>query len=335
MTITAESVRAAILAAKNKGNRGNTSSNNGGDNASYPFWNIPEDSSATVRFLPDADPDNPFFWRNREVIRLEFQGVVGGEYPTDRQVTVTVPCVEMFGQTCPIISATRPWWKDPSKEALARKYWKKRSYIFQGFVVNSPIDEKNTPENPIRRFVINPSIYDLIEKSLASPDMEELPCHYTGGRDFKIAKTRKGEYANYSTSSWSFKTRPLTDTEFAAIDKYGLFDLKEYLGRKPDSDELAAIKAMFEDSLNGAPFDMDSFGKWFRPYGGRDDDNGSAQSSRTVHETVSRLPEPTPRPVTEAAPAPAPAAAAPAAGGRPNPAEILDRIRARTANQSK
>ena len=33
-----------------------------GDNAMYPFWNVPEGSTATMRFLPDGDPDNTFFW---------------------------------------------------------------------------------------------------------------------------------------------------------------------------------------------------------------------------------------------------------------------------------
>jgi hypothetical protein len=48
-----------------------------GDNAMFPFWNVPEGSTATMRFLPDGDPDNTFFWTERNIIRLEFPGVVG------------------------------------------------------------------------------------------------------------------------------------------------------------------------------------------------------------------------------------------------------------------
>ena len=33
----------------------------GGDNAIYPFWNIPEGTTATLRFLADKDPNNTFF----------------------------------------------------------------------------------------------------------------------------------------------------------------------------------------------------------------------------------------------------------------------------------
>ena len=33
-----------------------------GPNPIYPFWNMTEGSSATLRFLPDGNPDNTFFW---------------------------------------------------------------------------------------------------------------------------------------------------------------------------------------------------------------------------------------------------------------------------------
>src|SRR5206468_1008631 len=147
---------------------------------------------------------------------------------------VQVPCVDMFGDTCPITAHIRPWWKDDSKKDLARVYYKKKSFLFQGFVVNTPFEEQNTPENPIRRFVINPSIYEIIKNSLMNPEMEDLPTDYVGGRDFKLTKTKKGEYANYSTSQWSFKTRSLSEAELAAIEQYGLFNLKDFLGNRPD-----------------------------------------------------------------------------------------------------
>ena len=52
-------------------------SSGGGDNAIYPFWNIPENSTSVLRFLPDGDTSNTYFWRERQMIRLEFAGVKG------------------------------------------------------------------------------------------------------------------------------------------------------------------------------------------------------------------------------------------------------------------
>lgn len=341
-----EAIKAKLLEqqAKSKGGE-RTTQGTGGDNASYPFWNIPEGSEATVRFLPDADPNNTFFWQKREVIKMPFEGVEGGDYPTNKSVTVTVPCVEMWGETCPIISATRPLWKDPATESIARQYWKKKSYIFQGFVVNSPLDEgANKPENPIRRFVINPSIYEIIEKSLMNPEMEDMPTDYVGGRDFKITKTKKGEYANYSTSSWSFRTRSLNDAEATAIEQYKLWNLSDYLGRRPDADELEALKAMFKDSMDGKPFDVASFGKYYRAFGGRGNDDavaaqpvGATSASTPAASTQRTVSAPV---ETETAEASAPAERvyesdpAPAASGdKPAVDDILARIRNRTLNK--
>ena len=42
----------------------NNRSSGGGDNSIYPFWNIKEGESATLRFLPDGNADNTFFGKN-------------------------------------------------------------------------------------------------------------------------------------------------------------------------------------------------------------------------------------------------------------------------------
>lgn len=260
---TLDEIRAKLLAQQQKAEGGNKGSF-GGDNAAYAFWNIPEGSEATIRFLPDGDTNNTFFWVERLVIKIPFQGIVGEH---DKEVIVQVPCMEMYGETCPILAETRPWWKDPSLQNLARRYWKKKSYIFQGFVVNSPFEEQNKPENPIRRFTINPSIFEIIKNSLMNPDMEELPTHYTEGRDFKLKKTTKGGFANYSSSTWSFKVRGLGGTELEAIEKNGLYNLKEYLPAKPTAEQLNAIKEMFQASVNDEAYDPARWGQFYKPSG--------------------------------------------------------------------
>lgn len=261
-----EALRAKLREAADR-SENKQKSGGGGDKASFPFWNTPEGQSTTLRYLPDGDPENPFFWVERQVIKLPFDGVVGGDYPTNKQVEVTVPCIDMFGMSCPIIADTKHLWNgsDADKE-VARTYYKKRSYIFQGFVVNTAIKEDGIPDNPIRRFVINKSIYDIVYASLLEPNFENLPTDYDGGRDFKITKTKKGDWANYGTSNWSYSTRSLGDEERGAIEKYGLFNLKEALGAVPTADGVEAIKAMFKDSFNGNPFDMESYGSFYRPY---------------------------------------------------------------------
>jgi hypothetical protein len=255
-------IRAKLLAQQAKTD--NKGQNFGGDRAMFPFWNAPDGQTSTIRFLPDADPNNVYFWVERLVIKMPFQGIKDEH---DKEVLVQVPCMEMYGETCPVLAETRAWWKDESLVNLARTYWKKKSYIFNGFVVNSAVDEQELPENPIRRFAINSSIFDIIKSSLMNPEMEDLPTDYTSGRDFALKKTKKGEYANYSTSNWSFKTRSLSDSEKEAINTHGLFNLKEFLPKKPNAEEVEVIKQMFQASVNDEAYDGARWGNFFKPQG--------------------------------------------------------------------
>lgn len=263
-----EALRAKLLAANTKGDK-TTSRSSGGDNASFPFWDTPVNQSSTLRFLPDhPDANNGFFWVERQSIKIPFSGVDGGDFPTERDVVVTVPCNDMFEKnTCPIIAATKHMWDDPAKVDTARIYYKKRSFIFQGFVVNTPIQEQTAPENPIRRFVIGKQIYDIVYNALIDPEMEVMPCDYDQGRDFRVSVTQKGKWNDYVSSKFTMSTRSLDEAQRAAIDTYGLFNLKDSLGAPPTKDHLAAQKAMLEDSLAGRPFDMTSYGQYYRPYG--------------------------------------------------------------------
>ena len=267
-----------------------------GDNSIYPFWNIEEGQTASIRFLPDEDPDNTFFWRERQMIRLPFPGVKG--QPDSRPVIVQVPCMEMYSESCPILAEVRGWFKDPALEDMGRKYWKKRSYLFQGFVVDSPLKEDNPPENLIRRFMINPGLFKVIKSALMDPDMEDLPTDYTNGIDFRINKESKGGYADYSTSSWARRERPLNEAEMKAIEEHGLNDLKEFLPKKPDEAALAAIKELFEASVDGELYDPERWSNFYRP-------GGMAPSSSPAPAATS-TPKPTPTPqVEEKAEAPA------------------------------
>ncbi|SVB08111.1 uncharacterized protein METZ01_LOCUS160965 [marine metagenome] len=258
------------------------------DNAIYAFWNIPENSTATLRFLPDLDETNTFFWKERQMIRLSFPGIKGQD--ESRSVTVQVPCVEMWGDACPVHAEIRPWFKDPSLEDEGRKYWKKRSYIFQGFVTDNPWGDDTPPENPIRRFVINPSIYKIISAALMDPDFAEIPTDFEAGTDFKLTKTQKGQYADYTTSTWARRERSLDQTERDAIQTNGLFNLNDYMPKRPNNDEIKIIFEMFESSVAGELYDPERFGSYYTPQGVQlTNFNKSAPSGPSQ---VSKAPEP-------------------------------------------
>jgi hypothetical protein len=262
------------------------------------------------------------------MIKLPFAGIKG---ETDsRPVQVQIPCMEMYGQTCEILNEVRAWFKDPSLEDMGRKYWKKRSYVFQGFVTENALNEDTTPENPIRRFIIGPQIFQIIKAALMDPDMEELPTDYTAGVDFRLNKTSKGGYADYSTSNWARRERPLTDVEMKAIETNGLFNMSDFLPKQPSEVEVKVMKEMFEASVDGEAYDMDRFGQYFRPAGMAartgDPQNRAGTPAPAAPPATPTPATEAPAPVAEAAPA-APATEAPAPSGKAE--DILSMIRSR------
>jgi hypothetical protein len=232
-------------------------------------------------------------------------------------------------------------------EDMGRKYWKKRSYIFQGFVTQSDLQEDSVPENPIRRFVISPQIYKIISSALMDPEFQEIPTDYEAGTDFVIKKSTKGQYADYSTSNWARRERSLDQTERDAIATHDLHNLNDFLPKKPDAEHLNAIFEMFEASVDGQLYDPERFGQYYRPYG---IDAPATTGAKPVAAATTPPPTPAPAPapaapVVEQAPAPAPAApavdmtpepemataaaATAPEGGQPSAQDILAQIRNR------
>jgi|TARA_R110000772_G_scaffold35031_1_gene84653 hypothetical protein len=258
-------IRAKLLEQETRSS--GTKSNTKSDNTVFPHWSIPDNTSASLRFLPDGDTNNPFFWLKREMIRLEFAGVKGGD--ESRPVTIQVPCIEMYDDettTCPIHAELRQWFKDPSLEDVARKYWKKKSYLFQGFVTESDLVEE-APTNPIRRFMISPQIFKVISAALMDVDFTSLPTDYNEGTDFRVVKGQNGKWADYSTSNWARRERSLNQDELDAVEANGLFNLSDFLPKKPDQAHLDAMVEMFEASVDGQLYDNEKWGNYYRPWG--------------------------------------------------------------------
>jgi hypothetical protein len=320
-------IRARLAASESKQGGNST----GGDNSIYAHWNMEEGQSATLRFLPDGNTKNTFFWQERAMIRLPFNGVKGEM--ESKQVQVQVPCMEMWQETCPVLTEVRTWFKDKSLEDMGRKYWKKRSYIFQGFVRENPLSDDKTPENPIRRFIIGPQIFTIIKGALMDPELEELPTDLLRGLDFRVTKTAKGGFADYNTSKWARKESALSEAEQAAIETHGLYDLSTFLPKKPGEAEIKVIKEMFEASVDGQSYDTERWGSYFRPAGvtapagsstgsAPVDEDAPAPLAKATPASVSSFDDEDDAPVTASAPVEAKA-------GTQKAEDILAMIRAR------
>lgn len=271
-------------------------SNNNQDKTLYPFWNLQTGKDCVIRFLPDGNQNNTFFWVEKQTINLPFPGIKGEN--EDKQVVVRIPCVEMYndGSICPITSEVRAWWNDKSLEDAARVYWKKRAYILQGFVVEDGLNEQDPPQNLIRRFTCTAQVYKLIQAILVDPELDEMPTDTIHGLDFRIKKGTSGIYADYSSSIWSRKTRPLNDMELAAIEEHGLPDLTDALPKKPTAEDLVMFKEMFEASVNGELFDAQRWAKW-KPFT-NNNTNTTSDTSYIPNTPVTPVATPVSAPVT-------------------------------------
>ncbi len=110
----------------------------------------------------------------------------------------------------------------------------------------------------------------------------------------------------------------------AAVNAHGLFNLNDFLPKKPGEVELKVMQEMFEASVDGEAFDADRWGQYFRPAG------MAQRTGDPVAAPKASTPAPAAAPAPVAAPVEtAPAATAPTAEGGGGAQDILAMIRSR------
>jgi hypothetical protein len=270
-------------------------------NAVYPFWDIENGDQTTLRLLPDGNKDAENPWAERLMIKLPFKGIKGKPETAGKEIIVSVPCMHMYGEKCPIIDEVKTWYDDETMTETANVYWKKRTYIFQGFVRDDPMNLP-VPENPIRRFIMGPQVYQMFEQGLCDEeyypdDSDQLPSDEKGGRDFIVKKTQKpgSQYADYTGSRLAIRESDLTDEELDAIETHGLSNLEDFFPKMPTPEVQKVIYQMFDASIDGEEYDPEKWATYYRPYG-VDNPNYATNTDESAPEVVKKTPAPTPEP---------------------------------------
>jgi len=200
----------------------------------YPFWKMPEDTVATVRFLPDLDEDNPLGFL---VENMTHDLIVNGS----RQ---RVACLSMYGEECPVCKLSRRYYNEEKDEVMGKRYLRKKGYIGQVIVIDSPIEHD---QNQLVKLIeFGPKIFKQIQAAFQSGDLENAPFELKGGYNFRIKKTKSGQYADYGTSSFSPKQSDISDEIIANLK---LYDLKEFRAKYIDR---ATLEAMLIADQTGA-----------------------------------------------------------------------------------
>lgn len=216
--------------------------NSGYWNRFFPFWKIKDDEQALVRFLPDQDQDNPMGF---VVENLSHKLTVNGKERT-------VGCLKMYGESCPCCERSRKYY-DEKDEKMGLKFWRRQEFIGQVLIVNSPIEVPAIEgDNPVRLIMLGPKIFKLIQASFASGDLEANPTDFIEGYDFRISKSKQGEYSNYDLSRFVPKQSAISND---LLESMTLNNLADYRTRKTERD---AMEAMIEADLNGKSYEEGS-----------------------------------------------------------------------------
>jgi hypothetical protein len=204
----------------------------------FPFWKAPVDSVSTVRFLPDADADNPMGF---VVENLVHELNVNGKREK-------VACLKMYGESCPICELSSRYYDEKSpmyNEELGKKFYRKKSYIAQCLVIESPVE--HNADELVKLIEFGPQVFKQMQAAFGSGDLEEVPYELKGGYNFRFRKTLTGSGQNsYTTSSFAPKQ---TDVSDQVIEKMNLFRLADHRSAKV---ERAAMEALLVAAQTGA-----------------------------------------------------------------------------------
>lgn len=292
MTLNLNEMRAKLSQSNS-----NSQFNNTGNTDIFKFGDLKVGDEIRIRFLPDGEPANPWFWRERDFRVLKFNSLSlpnGTVMSKDTYVSVPafnlksnedkkddLPSEYLYKSTDDVIQQKiKGLWIDGDKtsQALYNKFGKKVSYIFQGFVHAPGYETK------IYRFIINAGLYNLIKTFLEDDEISEVPCDYENGRDFILKVSERNAVINgtnqkvkdYVTNSkWSSKVTPLTEDEKRYIEEHGLYDLKKFLAKRPSPEQEEVMLAMYNASYDGNPYDIKNWASTFRPDNIRLDQDGN------------------------------------------------------------
>lgn len=210
----------------------------------YPFWNIKSGERAVIRFLPDANENNPRgFLAERVSHSLEING--------QRR---TIPCLTMYNEECPICKISQAYYK-VKDEINGKKYWKSRQYIAQAIIVEDPLPpneetgEKHTGQ--VRYVTLGYQIHNIIKDAFGSDELEYVPYDFENGYDFIIKKSEQGNYSSYAVGTkFANKPRALTEEELSnAYDN--MVDLSTLLPKHPGTEK---VQAMLDAEMNGVEY---------------------------------------------------------------------------------
>jgi hypothetical protein len=210
----------------------------------YPFWNMEIGESATIRFLPDKNLENPFQFF---VEKMEHTLSIDGK---NERIT----CLQTFGEKCPICKLSVDFYKAEGKGSENGKYYyRKKSALTKVLVVKDPLPpDEETGEKSEGKVMTTQLNWQLIQKILTEVSDEDFPSDddfwdFENGINYNIKKSAQGNFGVFNVDS-GFARRP-SAIDPAIVESIELIDLQTLLPQNPGYE---VVKRKLDSHLNGS-----------------------------------------------------------------------------------
>jgi hypothetical protein len=217
----------------------------------FNFWNMNNDEEAIVRFLPNKDENDPWWFHEYKYHEVWVDG-------KKRNLN----CLSNYGEKCPLCDKAQEYYAN-NNVPMGRKLYRKISWLGQVIVIKDPLpidpEVGKNANGEYRTVSISKQVYDALIGSIKDDldDSEHLPTDYEYGTNFIIKKFSKkvtldngksSEQADYSRSRFAKKQTEL-DEDMVELAKEKLVVLSTLMPSKP---EVSYLKQQLDLSLGKA-----------------------------------------------------------------------------------
>lgn len=291
-------------------NNAQKTSNNFDNSTIFQFSSLKAGDEIRIRFIPDADATNDWFWRIRSTRKIPFNSIrLANGTIVNNRCRVSVPAFNLKKGDTNIDNLSDEylylssddviqnkikgfWGETKESKDLYYRYAKKDTYVYQGFI--------RTPgyETKLYRFLINKQLHEKIYSFMNDSEIDCIPSDPNHGRDFILRVSEKSApidgvttiIKDYNNSKWSNNESPLTEQEVAWLSENNPWVLSNFISKRPSVEQEEVMIELFEASYNDQPYDVERWLNIFKPDNIHFDEMGNIVDKKDGNKTMTEIP---------------------------------------------
>jgi hypothetical protein len=203
--------------------------------STYPFWKMATDETATVRFIPDANEDNPLRFLTK---RLFHNMKVNGQW-----IRYTCPKQHDIAAECPSCKLSAEFYEADDK-VMGRRFYRQADWVGRILVVKDPKFSNDVTEEFEGKVVdisIGKQVFNAINQALASGELEDWPSDFKNGLNFNIKKVTQGAGSDDAQNNYSYSSFARKVTEIEPLELVDLATLSFQAKTKEEIESMVQI----------------------------------------------------------------------------------------------